>query len=499
MERTEISKNLLLILLLPTLLAAWTPLSDLNSHYQDFGMSVSPDGRTMIFSSDRPGGQGGQDLWMSTLLSNGQWTKPANLTNINSPEHDQQPFFTYDGSALLFSSDREGGFGASDIYLSLKSSSGWTPPTNLGPQINTPESEKMPSLSMDSKELFFCRSPVDYRTLKVDHGKISILVTTLKKGKWKEPRPLPQPVNMGKYDCAPKIMPDNTTLFFSSGRAGGKGGLDIWSVRRTGPGKKWERLANELEVNTPANEAYITFSIDGKKVFVSSADKRNPKYDLYEKILDRSLAEPTFTLLGRVTNIRTGKPVRADIICEVIAEKAEKISVRCVPGTGEYSISLRKGLDYSLTVEAPEYLFHSQRIDLTGLRDSTALPLNIGLQPLNKGEILVVQTIYFDADSDTIRPESLLALNRVADILRKNPRIKLLITGHVADVNAPKETSQKLSEKRADSVKEYLVSKKIDSVRLQTKGMGSTKPIGDNKTEKGRELNRRTEFEIISD
>ena len=319
-----------------------------------------------------------------------------------------------------------------------------------------------------------------------------------KQGQWKKGIKLPDPVNVGMYDCAPHIMPDGKTLFFSSARPGGKGGLDIWSVRRKGPGHPWEKAMNESDINTEKNEANVSLDITGEHIYVAVASAANPKFDIYEKRVDWKFAEPTFTLQGRITNVRDGKPVSAEIICESFGKKYEKLSVKTDPRTGHYSITIEKGKSYSLTVEAQGYLFLAQKLDLTSLERSAILPLQIGLLPLKKGEILVVQTIYFDPDSATIRPESRMALDRISEILRRNQKIKIRITGHVADVNASRAESILLSKQRAESVKQYLVSKRCAASRMETQGLGATKPIGDNRTEKGREMNRRTEFEIIA-
>ena len=210
----------------------WIPIKAINTKYQEFSPTISPDGKYMIFNSNRPGGLGGEDLWIS-YYSNNQWSKPENLTVLNSPYLDQCPFITYDGQAVLFSSDKDGGYGVADIYIAYKRGNTWSTPVNLGPIINGKDfANNMPSLSMDNKELFFTRMPVDYETSTLIKNQIQIYYSRMENYHWTMPIKLPEPVNQLAMDCAPRIMPDNRTLLFSSIRNGGKGGFDIWAVKR---------------------------------------------------------------------------------------------------------------------------------------------------------------------------------------------------------------------------------------------------------------------------
>jgi len=231
---------------------------------------------------------------------------------------------------------------------------------------------------------------------------------------------------------------------------------------------------------------YMTSQRDGRK-----------DYDIYEYKVQEKISDPTITLQGRITNKKSGGPVESSITIELFKNPKEKFRINSNKKSGEYSITLPKGDDYSVTVEAPGFMFYSRRLDLTELTNSSVTNVDIGLHPLVKGESIVINTIYFDPDSYKLKEESHIALDRIVEILKQNPALKILIKGHVAKVPDSKIDPQWLSRKRAEEVKNYFVKKNISSSRLKTKGFGSSRPIGDNNTEEGRKQNRRTEFEIL--
>lgn len=478
--------------------SGFIPLDVINTPYNEFSPSLSPDGRMLLFSSERSGGLGDQDIWISTY-SNGTWSEPVNFRILNSAFHDQQPCFTHDGRGILFSSDRDGGLGAGDIYISLRTVQGWTKPVNLGAPINSKDSEKMPSLSLDNLELYFCRSPVDPNRRVVDDSKIRILRSLLSDDGWSEPLLLMSPVNVGAMDSAPHILPDERTLLFSSKRDGGVGGFDLWRVRRDGKEGNWTGLTNLSELNSEGNESHFCFDVTGKTLIVSRRIENGMKYDLYQYTVSESVMTPAITLQGRVTNRKNGDPLEASISVEVFGNTNRRLGTVSDRLTGKYSITLPGGSDYSFTVEKPGFLFDARRMDQKDLKTASITNIDFGLTPLSKGEVLVIPTIYFDPDSAQLRSDSLPALERVHDILLRHPALRFRITGHVADTPDQRQDPVALSLKRAEAVKRFLMEKGCAEGRLETQGMGAKKPVADNATPAGREQNRRTEFEVISD
>lgn len=497
MRRTGIYLPVMPAVLLIAVLSGWTPLETLNTPFHEFSPAISPDGSFLVFSSDRPGGLGDQDLWIS-YRSNGVWTAPRNLTALNSPFHDHEPFVSYDGRMILFSSDRDGGYGAGDLYLSYRTTDGWSSPVNLGPAINTRDSEKMPSLSMDGRTLYFSRAPVDPVARRVMSERIRIWTARNLDGRWSPPQPLPEPVNVDAWDCAGRIMPDDRTLVFASKREGGRGGFDLWKAVRSSPDAPWSSVSNLAEVNTEGNESHFAISVDGQRIVLAAAWNPDNGFDLFGRTLTRPASSPTVTLQGRLYDAESGAALSGHLGLDSFTGRNPSFQVLTGPD-GRYSVTLPAGDMWSLTAEAPEYAFRSERLDLSRLAASAVTNIDIPLVPLKRGRTIRLETVYFDPDSATLRPESAIVLDRLADLLRSHPELRILIKGHVAAVGERTEETMRLSQARAEAVRAYLVGRGIAADRLEAQGYGDTMPVADNTTEEGRRLNRRTEFEILED
>ena len=195
--------------------------------HSEVRLTLSPDGRTALwFSRDRPGGAGGYDIWMTRLIS-GRWG-PALPVPFNSSGRDFDPAFSADGRFVYFCSDRPGGAGGDDIYRVRVTASGFGTPANLGPLVNSAGNE-----------------------------------------------------------FAPMLSPNGTTVLFSSDRAGGMGGHDLFTARRRG-----DRFAAAVPlaggVNTAANEFDATFLRDGATiVFARAMDFRTDRVDLFQASPER--------------------------------------------------------------------------------------------------------------------------------------------------------------------------------------------------------------------
>ncbi|HEU4471323.1 MAG TPA: OmpA family protein, partial [Flavisolibacter sp.] len=165
--------------------------------------------------------------------------------------------------------------------------------------------------------------------------------------------------------------------------------------------------------------------------------------------------------------------------------------------TGNYLITLPVGKDYAFNVNRRGYLFYSDNFSLRDKSPDSTYEKNIGLQPIEVNAGAVLRNIFFDVNQFTLRPESQVELDKLVQLLRDNPTVKVQLEGHTDNVGSAAD-NLKLSENRAKSVVAYLASKGIAADRLLAKGFGATKPVADNKTEEGRAQNRRTELRVIS-
>ena len=202
-----------------------------NSSDWDHTPFISGDGSTLYFSSNRPGGSGHVDIWFTTRTTiSDPWSTSVNLgSTINSSDADAAVNISLDGLSLCFNSTRPGGYGAQDLWESTRSATSdpWGEPVNLGPTVNSPDWDYVPALSADGLSLFFC----SYKRPEGE-GNDDIWLTTRETTDdlWAEPVNLGPAVNSSSGEAAPSISVDGSTLYFGSNRSGGSGKVDIWQV-----------------------------------------------------------------------------------------------------------------------------------------------------------------------------------------------------------------------------------------------------------------------------
>jgi len=197
-----------------------------NSSAWDGGPSISTDGLTLFFDSFRPGGTGGQDLWVMTReTTDDKWGEPVNLgPNVNSSAHEWAPTISADGLSLYF------GVGW-NLWITTRETrdDAWGTPVNLGPIVNSSDDDVAPSISSDGLSLFF----IDYpNTRPGGYGGPDLWVTrrATTNDPWSTPMNLGSTVNSASRDDAPEISTDGFTLYFLSNRPGGSGDMDLWQA-----------------------------------------------------------------------------------------------------------------------------------------------------------------------------------------------------------------------------------------------------------------------------
>jgi hypothetical protein len=201
-----------------------------NTSSWELGPSLSADGLTLFFQSNRPNGHGSQDLWaMARESTTAPWESPLNLgTPVNSAGNEVGAGVSADGTTLFFSSDRQGGYGGDDLYVATRPTvfDPWDTVLNLGEAVNTGSTERAPSLSIDGRMLFF------HSNRSGGSGSYDIWVATRssESDAWSAPSNLGPMVNSSVEDVGPTISHDGRTLFFMSMRSGGFGQFDAWQV-----------------------------------------------------------------------------------------------------------------------------------------------------------------------------------------------------------------------------------------------------------------------------
>jgi hypothetical protein len=238
----------------------------LNSSALDGCAFVSQRGDVLYFASDRAGGAGKLDIWYSVLRADGTWGDPTNFTAVNSSEDDFCPMAHRNGRTFLFVSARAGGCGApgsSDIYMSRHHQTrGWSAPANLGCAINSSAGEASPSLT--DTELYFSS------TRAGGPGGSDIYVSAFDGVSFGAPA-LAAGLNTADNDFRPNVRRDGLEIFIDSNRAGGLGGLDIWTATRASTTDAWSAPTNlGAAVNSTANELRPSLSWDGTTLYFGS-------------------------------------------------------------------------------------------------------------------------------------------------------------------------------------------------------------------------------------
>ena len=242
-----------------------------NSSSTDWSPSISVDGLSLYFNSNRPDGYGSHDLWVTTRPTiYDPWGTPENLgPTVNSSAHEAFPSISTDGLSLFFESSRPGGYGGYDLWVTRRATKDdpWSEPFNLGSMVNSSSNDATPGISADGLSLFFESDQSD------GYGNFDIFVTTrtTPDADWAAPVNLGATVNSSSWDGGPRISADGLALFFFSRRPGGSGNYDLWVTTRETTNDDWGIPVNlGPTVNHSVGEGMGSISADGLLLFFDS-------------------------------------------------------------------------------------------------------------------------------------------------------------------------------------------------------------------------------------
>ena len=464
----------------------------INSEVSEYYPTITIDGKKLIFT--RRVNNDNEDFYESDF-EDGRWTKAKSLAgNINTNMNEGAQTISQDGQLLIFTGcNFPDGYGSCDLYASYLTRDGWSAPENLGSNINTEFWESAPSLSPDERDLYFTSNrPGGFggNDLYVSHR--------MRNGHWSLPENLGPEINTVGDESAPFIHADNQSLYFTSNGHQGYGGDDLFVSRKQGNGK-WSLPENlGYPINTIQNEGSLVIAADGKTAYYASdrSDSRGG-LDLYSFEL-RSDVRPAKTLWvkGQVFDKKTSRGLPSSVELTDLST-GELMSDVQTDETGNYLITLPTGKDYAFNVNRRGYLFFSENFSLTGKPADSTYHINIPMQPIEANAMVVLKNIFFDLNKYDLKPQSRVELDQVIQLLKENATVKIEISGHTDNIGKPAD-NLKLSESRARAVVAYLISRGIGATRLSSRGLGETKPIADNSSEEGRAKNRRTELKVIS-
>jgi len=438
----------------------------INTNLHESCIALSHDGNQLFVYVDNDKYIG--DIFYSKKDGKGGWTPLKQLSKlINTEFIENSMTLSKDDNTLFFSSNKPGGFGGQDIYFSKKDPKGeWGEPVNLGSYVNTEYDDEGPYLDFSGKTLFFsskghqCMGGYDlYRTIYDSTS-----------NKWSKPENLLYPINSTDDDMYFVLSPDGVYGYFSSTKNNGYGDADIYRIRMPGEYFKNGILKKELALLPP---------LEVKDTSISKGTEYNIQLSITDKITGLPLEVSV-----EITNMSNNKELQKGL----------------TPG-GKYNNSLRFTEKTTLLVSIKKDGYIFQDITVKVLPDSNKKKVVERIIILEKpvvGNKYVLKNIYYDFDKAELKKESDPELRNLLKLLQTSPTMRIEVGSHTDNLGG-KDYNYNLSQRRAQSVIDWLSTHGISKSRVEAKGYGEDEPIASNDDEEeGRALNRRTEIKILS-
>ncbi|TAG54637.1 MAG: hypothetical protein EAZ27_08645 [Cytophagales bacterium] len=386
-----------------------------SSFFDEFAPSISADGRTLIYQSNK---DGEYKLYESKLQSSNFWSVPLPINEVNKYGSKQDlvagPSISYDGNTLYFCASYIDSYGDLDIYYSSRTANGWGKPINIGRTINSADYEGFPCISADGKRLYFTRI-LQTQQQGEDCFKIMYSERSEKGGVWGTPKELPSPINSG-CDKAPRIMSDNKTLVFASIREGGKGNFDLYTSHMNDEGE-WDEPKSMTFVNTSAKEQYATVDAAGENMIYYTGQ------NLYSIAIPMEFRQgKNITLQGYITDLKNGKPLEGNITIRDAAT-TQILSTLNASADGRYTAVLSAGKKYLLEYYKQGYNIKTQDYDFVDEKDYREIKadvalfndINIKILPIDYELYFPVDAIITIKDNDTQEKLSIKSTKSVED------------------------------------------------------------------------------------
>lgn len=405
---------------------------------------MSLDGDALVFVSDNA-----EDYVLTPFFSyrnpRSDWRPPAELPKTIHTRLNYLWGYTLspDGRNLYFSTIKSPGVGGYDLWISVRNGSSWSAPQNMAAPLNTRGHEACPTFTPDQKTVFFMRCETMSR--REASGCVIMKSEKQANGRWAEPVALPASINTGNAQ-APRILADGETLIFSSDRAGGKGGMDLYVTRfKNG---SWTNPLPMAFANTPEHDQFVSVNATGRYLLRDAAGER--KREMAEFLIPDHLRPKGLT---RVEGTIEGGG--APYISVYDLSSGRRIFNGKPDGKGFFKLYLMEGSRYELSVdpEQDRLTYFSQRFNLTGDTIEQVVRIAPRIAQPAAGDEIPLELVEFREHTADITPESATELKRAARLIKGNPgtgfAIKVFMTGYAEDSI---RSSPDLTEVRYDSV-----------------------------------------------
>lgn len=486
----------------------------INSEVADYGVLMSPDGQHMHFTSRRRNSTGGkvnkatseyfEDIYSSTLDANG-WSTPVPVASpVNTEINDASVGLYNDGRTMIIYRDEQG---TGDLFESTRSGDTWSEPTSLGEAVNSPANETSAWLSADGKQLFF----VSDRDGGLGGQDIWVSGWDAVANAWGEAENPGPTVNTFEDEDGVFLHPDGQTLYFSSKAHGTMGGFDVFKSALVDG--RWSKPTNlGWPVNSPDDDLFFVLTTNGTTGHFSSVRPNGlGEDDLYrvdfmpeprkeETAAAANAGKPEgagsdmITVKGKVMDLEMLAAMEATIDLIDLADGRLVLTFNSDATTGQYLAVVPAGRNYAMQVRANGYLLHSENIKSGA--SGAEVSMDINLKSMEAGTHEVMRNLFFERDQAMLNPSSLGELGALLALMRNNPTLRLEIGGHT-DSDGSDEHNDELSTRRANAVVDHLVNNGIPAERLVAKGYGSSQPVAPNDTPEFKALNRRTEMRVL--
>lgn len=468
---------------------AVNPGGPINNDANNYVVGISDNGELLTLANTyhpiEASRIGISQTWKSSY---GSWVFPKNLITPGIITHNlyAEYFMNSDRTVLLLALERADSYGMKDIYVSFSDDQiVWSDPVNLGIDINTASMEMAPFLAPDGKTMFFSTNGLP------GYGDQDVYVSTRLDSTWRnwtKPENIGTLVNTKGFE-AYFTIPDTADFAYFSSTGSNMLNADIYRI----PLKEIKEIedsvvAEILETKLGSDSLGTTQSdptVETDVIFFEE-DVYVPTKEELNVILTNEIL-----LWGTIYDATTDIAINADLTFLLNDYDSDPVALSTLNNT--YRLKVTDSVNYKVTIIREGYLPLETNINIEDFRMQKVKRIDFRLTPLRKGEKIILDNLYFDANKSIIKPESFEELNRLYDFLKANPGTTIEIGGHTNGL-CSETYCEKLSLNRANAVREYLITKGIDGLRITTFGYGSKQPIDTNSTPEGRKRNQRVEI-----
>lgn len=474
-----------------------------NSFYPELAPIISYDGSQLYFTRnlhpDNYGEEKKLDIWVSDFdKTNNEFSVAKNIGRPLNNEKANFVISVMPGNNELI---------LGNVYLA-----DGTPKKGLSNSFTDGKIWSMPEeikingfVNKSTKGVNFCISSSGKKMiLSIDNdsaiGKNDLFISFIQKdGTWSEPKNLGRNVNTAASEETPFLASDEKTLYFSTSGYPGFGLNDIFVTRRLDD--SWTNWSEPINlgpvINSDGWDGYYTIPAAGDFAYFTSTKNSLGNEDIFKIELEEALKPtPVVLITGKVYNSKDGGSLSSKISYEDLKTGEEVGVVRSNPLTGEYKIILPAGKNYGFSADTKGFIAINENLDLTKIDSYKEIKTDLTMIPIEVGQKVRLNNIFFEFAKFDLLPESHLELNRVAGILKSNPKMQIEIQGHTDNIGS-NERNLLMSKNRAEAVYNYLISQGIDKSRLVAKGYGKELPLLPNTNDENRSKNRRVEFLIL--